>query len=164
MGTSENELTRNLSGNIRPQSSQLAEPLWTDPGIESGISVRELTSTKKKKKRRKAQAGNAWSNIIPKSLQARKRSAPHYRRGLVQRGLSHSCWPAREGDDTGLPSLRLSTAITVMLYNYMLLYASHLQTWTGAARPPFTAVGPTGRLRTRDVDRCVSLTPSLSCY
>ena len=27
-----NELTRNLSENIRPQSSQLAEPLWTDPG------------------------------------------------------------------------------------------------------------------------------------
>ena len=28
----------------RPQSCQLAEPLWTDPGIESGISVRELIS------------------------------------------------------------------------------------------------------------------------
>ena len=28
-----NELTRNLSQNIRPQSSQLAEPLWTDPGL-----------------------------------------------------------------------------------------------------------------------------------
>ena len=35
-----NELTRNLSGNI-----QLAEPLWSDPGIKSGISVRELIST-----------------------------------------------------------------------------------------------------------------------
>ena len=44
-----NELTRNLSGNIRPQSSQLAETLWTDPGIKSGPSVRELTSTWKKK-------------------------------------------------------------------------------------------------------------------
>ena len=44
-----NELTRNLSGNIRPQSSQLAEPLWTDPGIKSGTSVRELISTLKKK-------------------------------------------------------------------------------------------------------------------
>ena len=30
---SENELTRNLSGNVWPQSSQLAGPLWTDPGI-----------------------------------------------------------------------------------------------------------------------------------
>ena len=27
---------------VGPQSSQLAEPLWTDPGLKSGISVREL--------------------------------------------------------------------------------------------------------------------------
>ena len=40
-----NELTRNSPGNTQPQSSQLAEPLWTDPGIKSGISVRELIST-----------------------------------------------------------------------------------------------------------------------
>ena len=40
-----NELTRNSSGNARLQSSQLAEPLWTDPGLKSGISVRELIST-----------------------------------------------------------------------------------------------------------------------
>ena len=39
----EKELTRNLSGNARPQSSQLAEPLWTDPVLKSGISVRELS-------------------------------------------------------------------------------------------------------------------------
>ena len=38
------------------QSSQLTEPLWTDPGIKSGISVHELTSTSKKKKK-KAHAG-----------------------------------------------------------------------------------------------------------
>ena len=44
---SENELTRNLSGNIRLQSSQLAEQLWTDPGAKSGISVRELISSLK---------------------------------------------------------------------------------------------------------------------
>ena len=30
-------------------SPQPAEPLWTDPGIKSGISVRELISTLKKK-------------------------------------------------------------------------------------------------------------------
>ena len=46
----QNELTRNLSGNIRLQSSQLADPLWTDPGIKSEISVRELISASKKKK------------------------------------------------------------------------------------------------------------------
>ena len=44
------ELTCHLSGNSRPQSSQLAEPLWTDSGLKSGISVRELISTSKKKK------------------------------------------------------------------------------------------------------------------
>ena len=48
-----NELTRNLSGNIRPQSSHLAEPLWTDLDTTSGICVRDLIFTKKKKKRKK---------------------------------------------------------------------------------------------------------------
>ena len=67
-----NELTRNSSGNTRLQSSQLAEPLWTDPGLKSGISVCELISTKKKKKK-KAQAGNELSNILPKSSHAREK-------------------------------------------------------------------------------------------
>ena len=40
-----NELARNPSGNTQLQSSQLAEPLWTDPGLESGISVGKLIST-----------------------------------------------------------------------------------------------------------------------
>ena len=40
-----NELTRNLSGNIRLQPSQLAEPLWADFGLKSEIDVRELIST-----------------------------------------------------------------------------------------------------------------------
>ena len=43
-----NELTRNSSGNTRSQSSQLAEPLLTDPGLNSGIGVRDVTSTLKK--------------------------------------------------------------------------------------------------------------------
>ena len=50
-----NELTRNSSGNTRSQSSQLAEPLWTGPGLKSGISLRELISVKQTQK---AQAGN----------------------------------------------------------------------------------------------------------
>ena len=50
-----NELTRNSSGNTLLQSSQLAEPLWTDPGLKSGISLRELISTSKKKN-----AGGEW--------------------------------------------------------------------------------------------------------
>ena len=55
---SENELTYNSSGNTRSQSSQLAEPLWTDLGLKSGISLRELISTlKKKAKKKKKSAG-----------------------------------------------------------------------------------------------------------
>ena len=69
-----NELTHNSSGNTWSQSSQLAGPLWTDPGLKSGISVRELSSTKKKKK--KAQAGNELSNILPKCSWARKKPPP----------------------------------------------------------------------------------------
>ena len=60
-----------MSGNIQPQSPQLAEPLWTDPFIDSGISMCKLVSTSKKKKK-KVQAGNEWSNILPKFSLARK--------------------------------------------------------------------------------------------
>ena len=69
------ELTRNSSGNTRLQSSQLAEPLWTDPGLKSGISLRELISTLKKKEK-KAQAGNERMNILPKFSHAKKKPPP----------------------------------------------------------------------------------------
>ena len=59
------ELTRNSSGKTQSQSSQLAEPLWTDPGLKSGISVRELISVEKEKKTEKAQEGNKLSNSPP---------------------------------------------------------------------------------------------------
>ena len=51
-----NELTHNSPGNARPQSFQLAEPLWIDPGAKGETGVRELISIlgdsgcKKKKK------------------------------------------------------------------------------------------------------------------
>ena len=54
------------------QSSQLTEPLWTDPGLKSAISVCKLISTKKK-----AQVGNELSNILTKSLHARKKHPTH---------------------------------------------------------------------------------------
>ena len=44
-----NKLNVNLSRNTQPWSSELAEPLWTDPGLKSGISVRELISLSEKK-------------------------------------------------------------------------------------------------------------------
>ena len=39
-----NKLTRYLLGNARPQTSQLAEPSWTDPGWKSGHGARWLIS------------------------------------------------------------------------------------------------------------------------
>ena len=47
-----NELTRNSPRSTRPQSSHLTELLWTDPGLKSGIAVRELTSTSEKKEKK----------------------------------------------------------------------------------------------------------------
>ena len=46
-----------MSGNIRPQLSQVAKPLWTDLDTKSGISVRELISTLKKKIKKKRRPG-----------------------------------------------------------------------------------------------------------
>ena len=49
----------NLSENIRPQSSPLAEPVWTDPGIKSGSNVRELISASRKRKKEEEEEENA---------------------------------------------------------------------------------------------------------
>ena len=66
------ELASNSSGNTRSQSSQLAEPLWTDPGLKSGISVRGMISTLKKKRRR----GMNCRTFSQKSSHARKQPPP----------------------------------------------------------------------------------------
>ena len=68
--TSSHEICQGTFG----QSSQLIEPLWTDPGIKSWISVHKLISTLKKQT--KAQAGNEWLNILLKSSQVRKKPSP----------------------------------------------------------------------------------------
>ena len=39
-------------GTLGHSRSQLADPPWTDPGLKSGISVRELISAYKKKKKK----------------------------------------------------------------------------------------------------------------
>ena len=75
-----NELTGNSSRDTRSQSSQLAEPLWTNPGVKSGISVRKLIFTLKKQKRKeeerkKAQVWNELWNILQNSSLARKKPA-----------------------------------------------------------------------------------------
>ena len=65
-----NELTRNSSGSTRPQSSQPAEPMWTDPGLRSGISARELISTLKKKKRRRGMNCQTFSQNLAREEKA----------------------------------------------------------------------------------------------
>ena len=50
-----NRLTRNLSGNARPLASQIAEPLWTDPGLRSGMMSWYALQKKKKKQKQKKQ-------------------------------------------------------------------------------------------------------------
>ena len=47
-----NELTRKMSGNVRPLSSQLAEPLWTDPDFRRDMNSRTFSpkSSQAKKK------------------------------------------------------------------------------------------------------------------
>ena len=66
-----------MSGNIRPQSSQLTESLRTDPGIKSGIGVREK---EKKEKRRRGMNGRTFTPILtrdsPQSSQGRKETPP----------------------------------------------------------------------------------------
>ena len=84
------------SGNTQWQSSQVAEPLWTDPGLKSGISVRELISTLKKN----MQAGNKLSNILQKSSHMRKKPAAaaskfcvqHYFKCSMNQWLEISCF------------------------------------------------------------------------
>ena len=77
------------------QSSELAEPLWTEPGLNSGISVRELISTLKKKK---LNAGWVLKKIFFK--QRKKETfppkAPHTRRRktpTIERGEATGCRP-----------------------------------------------------------------------
>ena len=51
------ELTCILSGNAQSQLSQLAKPLWTDPGLKSGISVCKLISILKNNSNKKSAGG-----------------------------------------------------------------------------------------------------------
>ena len=60
-----NELTCNSSGNAQAQSSQLAEPLWTDHGLKSGIGLLKLISTLKKEEEKKCRLGMDGQTFFP---------------------------------------------------------------------------------------------------
>ena len=72
-----NELTRNLPGNTRLQSSQLAELLWTDPGIKSEISVRKVISTSVKNNKKKRRQGMK-SRTLSQNPRERRKSHHHH--------------------------------------------------------------------------------------
>ena len=65
----ENELTRNSSGNARQQSSQLAEPLWTDPWPKEwnwcARADLHFKRKRKKKKRKKSEGGERFVEPSP---------------------------------------------------------------------------------------------------
>ena len=71
-----NELTRNLSGNTRPQSSQVAEQLWTDHGLNSErnwcVRADHHFKTKPEKRRR-----GINHRTFPKNFGTRGQSHQH---------------------------------------------------------------------------------------
>ena len=72
-----NELIRNLSGKPRPQSSQLAEPLCTDLGLESGTGARELLHLR-------TGAGDCRQRVIRRKFSAKKTQPPLYSCHAIQ--------------------------------------------------------------------------------
>ena len=74
VGTCLETSSHNLLGNIQPQSSQLAEALWSDPGIKSGISVHELISASKKKEKKKSADREQLVERSPKILASEERA------------------------------------------------------------------------------------------
>ena len=59
--------TRKLSGNIRPQSSQVAEPLWTGPDLKGGNCARGLIPTLKEKE---IEAQNIFPKVLANKVKA----------------------------------------------------------------------------------------------
>ena len=79
------ELTRNSSVNTRPQSSQLAKLLWTDPSFKSEIDVSKLISTGKekggkKKRMRGTERKNKTKQSASSKILASEQKLCHYHR------------------------------------------------------------------------------------
>ena len=62
-----NELVYNSSVKACSESSQLTEPLWTDPCLQSGIRAHEMIPTQEKKEKKKAQAEEWFEEPSPKN-------------------------------------------------------------------------------------------------
>ena len=65
--------------------------MWTDAGVKSEIGVCELISTLKKKK--KMQAPNEWSNILPSHHHTVNSKHYHVKYAIRSLGISIYFWP-----------------------------------------------------------------------
>ena len=74
VGTYPETSSRSLSGNFRPQSSELPEPLWTDPGMKEWNKCTQANLHLKKKKRRRGMNGRT----IAQSSRKRGKSHHHH--------------------------------------------------------------------------------------
>ena len=80
-------------------SVKVAVPLWTDPGLKSEISVRELISTLKKKKRWRGMNGRTFSQ----NSRTREKSHHHHICGTTLPAQTVSC-PHSSGSQTAQES------------------------------------------------------------
>ena len=80
------ERTHESSVNACPQSSQFTDPLWTDPGLKSGIGLRELTCALKKKKKEQVETDS--SDLLLKFLQE-KRHQSHHQLNEMLESITH---------------------------------------------------------------------------
>ena len=94
------QTTDTYAVNIWPQSSQLAGPLWTDPGMKSGISAQELNSTWKKK--RKSVGGEWMVEHFPQIIASEEKAT----RPQPANHGSWACYVSEPG--AGLPWFPLS--------------------------------------------------------
>ena len=86
--------------NTRPQSSQLAEPLWTDPSLESRISGRELIYTlwKRSKKKKGGGVGGVWMvEHSPKILASEKKATSTKKKKKKATSLHEMVMPQEYG-------------------------------------------------------------------
>ena len=120
---SENDLTRNSSGNTRLQSSQLAEPLWTDSVLSHESSVLSLISTLGKQNKKHRPGMNF----------------PTFYQNIRKRGKAINTVCARETDlereRIHLKSTRPASFVCLCFCLFVCLFYDALRGTSGSARP-----------------------------
>ena len=140
-----NKLTRNSSGKTRPQSSPLTEPLWTDSGLLSGIGMRNLISTLKKKK-----TGVDWK-IEPSRTSSQVGKSHHQHHNLSASATFTAVHEERLTDLQGKPvscghlfekSVNLCLFLSIPFPNSLVGYHGGSIKSPSAKNPELSKVGP----------------------